>query len=290
MTRLLYFLRRLTRFAYKVKGIGLGRACEFVRRTVAKHAPLTPLPIDDFRGTARFNCLLGEHMGSQIFFRGSYSGDQLRLLETLLGDDGVFIDVGANQGEFTIAAANVSRRGAVIAFEPVAEYRQRLLENIQLNGFNNVVVIPTALGENEESLPIYVSNKEFADGTRHDGLATLFATQDRSDLREVVVVRTMDKVLTELGVDRVNLIKLDIEGAEWTALRGAADTLERFRPLLMLEIGRQTCRAAGYEPEDFVEWLAGHHYRLERILDDGRTRPLPRGKLDDYQNVLARPA
>jgi FkbM family methyltransferase len=229
-------------------------------------------------------------MGSQIFFRGSYSGDQLQLLEALLGDDGVFIDVGANQGEFTIAAANVARRGAVIALEPVAEYRQRLVENIQLNDFRNVVVIPAALGESEGSLPIYVPHSAYADGTRNDGLATLFASQDRSDLREVVDVRTLDKVLAELSVNRVDLIKLDIEGAEWAALRGAAETLDRFRPLLMLEIGRQTCRAAGYEPEGFVEWLASRGYRLERIVNGGRTRPLSRGALDEYQNVLARPA
>ena len=98
MNSVYYLLRRLTQPAYRIRGVGLGRVCEAVRRWAARHASAAPLVIDDFRGDARFRCYLREHMGGQIFFRGAYSGDQLTLLERLLPSDGVFVDVGVRVG------------------------------------------------------------------------------------------------------------------------------------------------------------------------------------------------
>lgn len=290
MTDIYYMLRRLTQPAYRIKGVGLGRICEAVRRWAARHAPQTPLLIDDFRGNAQFRCFLREHMGGQIFFRGSYSGNELTLIEKLLNRDSVFLDVGANQGEFSIAAARIARYGKVIAFEPVSEYRERLFENIRLNDFGNVQVIPVALGEQEGALPIYDQQGSFTDGTRHEGLPTLFASESRHQAREVVPVKRLDDVLQELGVSGVDVIKLDIEGAEWIALRGAVSTLASNRPTLILEIGRETCRAAGYEPEAFVEWLSSLSYRIEKVIEDGKTQPINPALLDDFQNVVAYPA
>lgn len=289
MTAIYYFLRCLTRPAYRIKGIGIGRICEFVRRWAARHAPQTPLLIDDFRGNARFRCFLREHMGGQIFFRGSYSGDQLTLIEKLLNTHSVFIDAGANQGEFSIAAARIVQQGKVIAFEPVSEYRERLLENVRLNNFGNVQVITAALGEKEGHLPIYDRQENFTDGTRNEGLPTLFASESRHHAREVVQVRRLDDVLRELGIPRVDVIKLDIEGAEWIALRGAVNTLASCRPTLVLEIGRETCRAAGYEPEALVEWLTSLNYRIEKVIEGGKTRPITPALLDDFQNIVAFP-
>lgn len=289
MNGVFYFLRTLTRPAYRIKGVGLGRLCEMARRWAARRAPHTPLLIRDFRGSASFRCFLREHMGGQIFFRGSYSGDQLTIVERLLDDRSVFIDVGANQGEFSIAAAKVAKLGRVISFEPVAEYRERLLENVRINALGNVEVIPVALGDEEGALPIYDQPEAFSDGTRHEGLPTLFASQVRSRPIEVVPIRRLDDVLQELGIAKVHVIKLDIEGAEWMALRGAVKTLATSRPVLILEVGRETCRAGGYEPEALAEWLANLDYRMEKVEEAGKTLPLHPSSLGDFQNIVAYP-
>lgn len=285
-----YFLRGLTQTAYRIKGIGMGRVCEFIRRWASRHAPAEPLIIQDFRGDGKFRCFLNEHMGSQIFFRGSYSGDQLSILERILNTDSVFLDVGANQGEFSIAAARIVQQGKVIAFEPVSEWRNRLVENVKLNNFQNVQVIPIALGEKEGEFPIYESQKSFNDGTWYEGLSTLFAQDSRHHVRGKVLVRKLDNILEELAISRVDVIKLDIEGAEWIALRGAAKTITRDRPVLILEIGRDTCRAAGYEPEALIEWLTGLNYRIEKITEKGETLLITPDLLGDFQNVIAYPA
>lgn len=286
----LYFLvRKFTKAAYRVKGIGLGRLCEGIRRYASKHSPANPLVIDDFRGDAKFRCFLREHMGGQIFFRGSYSSGQLPILERHLNERSVFLDLGANQGEFSIAAARIAKHGKVIAFEPVAEYRERLLENVRLNQFTNIVAVPVALGDSEGSVPIYDVEQEFFDGTRNEGVTSLFAAEGRNRPREYVKVRRLDDVLNEMGVSRVDVMKLDIEGAEWAALRGATTTIQQCRPILILEIGRETCRAAGYEAESFAAWIQGLGYRLERIGNNGVTSPLDAAALDDYQNIVAYP-
>lgn len=290
MTAVFYFLRRLTKPAYRIKGLGLGRICEAIRRWAARHAPDTPLLITDFCGNARFKCFLREHMGGQIFFRGSYSGDQLTLLGKLLNRSSVFVDAGANQGEFTVAAARMVPQGMVYAFEPVSEYRERLIENVRLNGFRNVEILPLALGEQDGVLPIYDQQEDFTDGTRHEGLPTLFSSGARRHLREVVPVKRFDEIVGELKLSRIDVIKLDIEGAEWIALRGAINSIGRFRPVLILEIGRETCRAAGHEPEALVQWLAKLGYRVEKIVDGGKTEPLDPVSLGDFQNVVAYPS
>ena len=289
MTQIYYFLRTLTQLLYRIKGLGLGRLCESIRLWAARHARLTPYVINNFRGDTSFRCFLKEHMGGQIFFKGSYSGDQLTLVESFLPKDGVFIDVGANQGEFSITAARVVPQGKVIAFEPVSEYRKRLLANIQLNHFENVHVVAAALGEQEGELPIYDQAGSFADGTRNEGLSTLFVSASRSIPVEIVAVKRLDDVLKELGISRVDVIKLDIEGAEWIALRGAVKTLAICRPILILEIGRETCFGAGYTPEALVDWLIKQGYRIDKIMDNGKTVSLASSALGNFQNVVAYP-
>jgi len=290
MTKMLHLLRHLTRPAYQVQGIGLGRLCESVRRHAAKIAPKTALRIDDFRGASKFNCYLHEHMGGQIFFRGSYSGDQLDLLENILPADGVFIDVGANQGEFSIAAAAVAKEGKVVAFEPVSRFRRKLSDNILLNNFAHVEVVSCALGEDEGSFPLYDQEGEFYDGTYHEGLPSLFASESRKAPCEVVAVRRLDDVLVGFDITQVHVIKLDIEGAEWAALRGAEQTLARYRPTLIVEIGRETCQAAGYEPEEFARWIIAQGYRLEKVIRSGKTKPITAEDLGDFQNIVAWPS
>jgi len=289
MTKIFYLLRYVTRPAYRVSGIGLGRVCEWIRRYAAKKCSRAPFLISDFRGNAKLKLYINEHMGGQIFFRGSYSGDQLDLLEKLLPVDGVFIDAGANQGEFSIAAARVAKLGKIISFEPAARYRDRLIANIDLNDFKNVKVMALALGDDEGSFTLYDREEEYTDGSRHEGLPTLFSSDSRSLVRETVLVRRLDSVISELNVTRVDVIKLDIEGAEWAALRGAEQALAQHRPTLIVEIGRETCQAAGYEPEEFACWIISQGYRLDKIVKGGRTQPIAPEQLEDFQNIVAWP-
>ncbi|HEX6992800.1 MAG TPA: FkbM family methyltransferase [Gammaproteobacteria bacterium] len=290
--QLLYAARKITKVAYRIQGIGLGRVCETIRSRVAKRWDGGRLEIDDFMGSLKFSCDLGEHMGSQIFWRGHYSGDQLELIGKYLPRGGVFLDVGANQGEFTVYAASlVGEQGRVVAFEPLRRNVECLEANVRLNGYECVTVVEQAVGAEPGEAPMFTSYEPFADGTEHKGgLATLFDSDMRNTVVEKVAVGRIDDTVRSLGLSRVDVIKLDIEGGELPALNGAEDTVRRFRPVLILEIGEEMCRAAGYAPQELIDWLHERGYRLELILYGGRTRPLvPPIELGAYQNVVALP-
>lgn len=67
MDNLYYILRHFTKVGYRIKGIGIGRLCEMMRRYAARNTPPKPFVIDDFQGYAKFNCYLREHMGGRFF-------------------------------------------------------------------------------------------------------------------------------------------------------------------------------------------------------------------------------
>lgn len=289
MRDIYYFIRHPTQPAYRIKGIGLGRLCETVRLYAARKASATPLPKDDIRGPAKSNCYLRVHLDGQIFFLGSYFGDELTILTRLFKPDGVFIDAGAKLGKFSIAAAIVAKKSKVVACEPVVEYWQRLMVNVFLNGFDHVHVMPLAFGKVERALPIYDQQETFSDGTPHEGLTVPFSSNSRGAAREVAAVRRLYDVLEQIEVPRANVIKLDIAGTEWIALRGATNTLASVRPVLILEIGRETYQAADYEPETFAKRIIDQGYRIERSGEDGKTLVVTPAQLGDFQNVVAYP-
>lgn len=281
-------IRYFCHFLYQLKGTGLPRIAEIIRQRTAQWATTHPeeaqVWIDDFCGDQRFCCDLSEHMGSQIFFKGSYSGGQLVVLRRLLGPDAVFVDAGANQGEFTVCAGGALSIGHVFAFEPVPAVRELLERNVTGNRLNNVTVHPMGLSDvSRDNVPIFGANSEFTDGTQHIGLPTLFEVSGRSHLLAHIHLRRLDDVLQRN--QRVDVIKVDVEGAELAVLQGAEVTILREKPAIIFEANEETCKAAGYHLGEIFDWLRERGYELADIDQEGRLTPLVAEKA--FENVLA---
>lgn len=276
-------LRRLMRFLFRWRGVRV--IAHTIRRRLYRDAWVW---IDDFDGDLRFRCRLDEHIGSFMYWRGAYSWNQLRVLDGLLQDGMVFVDVGANQGEFTLFAAKRLPVGRVIALEPMSEMYARLLQNIEANRFDNVLVRQVGLWSEPTQKTIYRQEQRFVDGSIHEGLGTVFPTEARDTRVEEIECVTLDSLVEANEIARVNVMKLDVEGAELHVLRGAVNTIERDLPTLLIEVDRRCCKAAGVAEEELLDWLE-RWYRLESILASGRTRPLRRANLKDHQNVLCLP-
>lgn len=279
-------LRRFTRFLYRFNGTGLPRIAEYIRKKVAVNAPSKAILINDFFD-AKFYCHLQEHMGGMIFFRGSYSGEQLDIVKKVLPVDGVFMDIGANHGEFTVFAAQVATKGRVLSFEPIKKHLERLNRNIKINNFDNVEVFPVALADKEGEFPVYDASKTFLDGTHHEGLHTLHSTSVRHETCGLVEVKVLDDVLAKIELPRLDLMKIDIEGSELSALKGGVQTLEKYTPTILIEIARETCNTAGYEMMDIVLFLRKHGYQIYKITNHSSLSHIKQDNLDDFQNVVA---
>jgi FkbM family methyltransferase len=137
---------------------------------------------------------------------------------------GVLIDVGANVGRYSITYASNAKK--VICFEPSPETRRILLKNILLNKLNNVEVYPFALWYKNgyELFEIY---------PHHQGMNSIVNKEKGSNIIKVKTIKLDD---LRLNIREIDVIKIDVEGAEFEALHGMKDTIVRYKPAIVIEI------------------------------------------------------
>lgn len=283
--KMVKMLRRFTRRAYRYRGFA--RLAEAVRKRYAAYGK--PIVIDDFDGDMRFLCRLNEHMGSQIFWRGFYSGEQLALLDRIARPEDWFVDVGANQGEFTVFMAKRLTRGRVISFEASPGHYARLCDNVRLNGLPNVQTVNVALSNATGRVQMFDREEQFDDGTFNEGLATLYPSAARGTPAGEIDAVTLDDWAASISLPRLDLLKIDVEGAELSVLHGAREIISSHRPAILVEVNRDTCAAAGYEATAICRFLTDAGYVLNIVRADGGLVPIAERDLSVFQNVFAHP-
>ena len=280
------FLRKFTTRVRRVPGAII--FLELIRKYFARRTE--EITIGDFDGDIKITLELNEHMSSQIFWYGSYSRDILIVLDRILKPGMVVVDIGSNIGEITLfAAKRVGRSGKVFAFEANADISTRLKSNVVQNNFPQVIIVQQGVSDHVGEAPIFISSRHFSDGSRNSGLATLYASEERSQLLNTIPLTTLDAYLKHEAPERIDIVKIDIEGAELPALRGARRVLEQYLPWLIVEVQAETCAAAGYAQGDILSFLAGFGYKFENIGRKGKTQPVTVETLGRYQNILCRP-
>jgi FkbM family methyltransferase len=164
--------------------------------------------------------------GRRLFGYG-FCEPAARMMQALLEPGDVVIDGGANIGLFTVlAAARVGRHGRVIACEPSPPTMALLSANVQRNGFAWVAVREVALAAAPGRLRMHI----FDPGS---GFSSFAPATSGSEVE--VEVSTLDEVAGD-GLETVKLVKLDVEGAELRALRGASALLDGPRPDFIVEL------------------------------------------------------
>ena len=193
---------------------------------------------------------------------------ELAHLRNFISPGMVVVDGGANYGIYSLAAARLAGpTGRVFSFEPGQESFSVLGKNIELNGVKNVRLFRAALAEKEASASLYHSGRgptSFSLGPPEHGACP----------SEVVATLPLDKVLREENAEHVGLIKLDVEGAEELALRGAQALLSSCRPCVIFEINPRASKGLGLKPFGAWELLENMGYRFFSPLEGGDLRKL----------------
>jgi FkbM family methyltransferase len=164
---------------------------------------------------------------SDLVLNGEFEPRETRVLREFLPQDGVFIDVGANIGYFSILAAKwVGPNGRVFAFEPVTAIYKVLSRNIALNTLQHVVsplrlACFSSFGE--------MSMKRSIDS----GKSHLIRAAESND--EVVSLTTVDHFVEQNKISRIDCIKIDAEGSDLEVLKGCKRVIARFRPPIIIE-------------------------------------------------------
>jgi FkbM family methyltransferase len=176
--------------------------------------------------------LTPDHVGDKIAAQGLYEKENLALLLALLRrlEQPVVLDIGANIGNHSLAFATaVGREGCIHAFEPLPRAYELLRDNVTRNQLDKAVIThQCALSDSDGSATFYMNL---------DGNLGASGFDKRSDQVEAMTLprRQGDGYLRELGVRRVDLIKIDAEAHEAFVLRGLRETLARDLPILAME-------------------------------------------------------
>ena len=187
----------------------------------------------------------------------------------------VICDAGANIGYYTLQfRARVGSGGRVLAFEPHPHTRERLQRNLALNGYADVAVLPYAVGDHNREVELSTPV-----GRTH-GESTLGTVDGEGVERHSVGMRTLESVWPE-AVSRLDLIKVDVEGAEELVLEGAQELLRRHRPDLVMEVNTCAAEALGRDPYGAVRLALRcvPEYRI-RVIDTPQVQAVQADDLD----------
>lgn len=213
-----------------------------------------PLTVKWYDGL-KVDVMLGNDHSLCLYVGGTFEPNELFFLGQILKPGMTMLDVGANEGLYTLfSAKRVGAAGRVVAFEPSSRERRKLQHNVTRNKLGNVTVVPVAVGSNEGTAALQIASGVHSG---HNTLGALVHDDAPSAGVEHVPVERLDSVVDRLGIAQVDVIKIDVEGAEMHVLEGARRTLSSQRPMLMVEANDEALRAQGASIDALIACLRG---------------------------------
>jgi FkbM family methyltransferase len=201
----------------------------------------------------RFECDLKDKVTREIYYTG-FSNRDCRILKGLVKPGQVILDAGANVGYFSLLCAKWLRgRGTVHSFEPFPETGQRFERNLELNpAIRQLVHIHrVALSDSTGTMGMTVPDE----GNKGCNFLSSSGTVR-------VDATTLDSFCKEERLTRVDLVKVDVEGSELALVRGAEQSIRRFRPILMIEVNPSALARFGQTAAGLIEAICRLRYRL----------------------------
>ena len=198
-----------------------------------------------------------------VFFKVAPSIEHVAVLKSLQPD--LIVDVGANRGQFTLAALNVLPQANILCFEPLESAYNGLIS--LFDGESRVSMHNTAIGDIDTYMSMNVSNKEDSSSLLEisDLQAEIFPGTEHSDFEKVAVCR-LSKFMTNDLLDKNILIKIDVQGYELEVLRGAGEILSKVQTIYVecsfIELYAQQAAA-----KDVIEFLSTHGFSLDGVYN-----------------------
>ena len=231
------------------------------------------IPTHDKSGSAFFEgivyCLNGclihvdtrNYIEYKIFAEGGYEDYLSTLIKHYLKPNTVLFDVGANIGIHSLSAAT-KQNCQIYSFEPVDFIREKLNRNIKLNNYDNINVVPLALSNENKEIKTSYSVSSSNQGT--------FSIIDEEKGTSIIKCVKGDDYVTENNIDNISVIKIDVEGFEFSVIEGLEDTIKKQKPIIFFEfdtcyIYRDNKTIADYETL-FFETLGYQLFIIERFI------------------------
>lgn len=209
-----------------------------------------------------------DHIQKTILWYGFYEKESILTWEKFVKPDSVVIDIGANIGYYSLVAANIAKTCAVHSFEPVTENFLALENNIKLNELTNVVVNNVGISDVETSAKFFISSDE------NIGMSGMKPAENFSGISEIKQVTTLDNYVAVNNLPKVDLIKIDIEGNEMNALKGMANVLKKYKPVLFIEIINEHLIKFDTSADEVYSFLRSLNYVAYEIVSANNLREI----------------
>lgn len=230
--------------------------------------------------------LVKESALDQQLLHDEFENMEIKFVKRLLRRDMTVVDVGAHHGIYTLLASkSVGWHGRVVAIEPSPRECARLEKHLKLNRCSNVELMPCAAGEDPGDADLHVI-EGFNDW--YNSLRPPITAELAKTVR--VPVRRLDDILSELGISKVDFMKLDVEGAELSVLYGALKLLKgNSRPAMLVEVQDVRTRRWGYAAREILQFLIRKDYQWFVIAAKGALFPISSGEETYDANLVALP-
>ena len=250
-----------------LRGIGHG--------IIAPFANFSTFAIADYKVTVPSNSLFARQLAKYRAYEPVNSNWLASRFQDLSG--GLFVDVGANFGWYSLLSARLAPKSTVIALEPSRENFALLKRNIANNRFDNIFAINKGAGAEAIAASLYRHEHD------NPGAHSIRKSAD-GQAGETISIEPLDKILMPYPGD-VHLLKIDVEGYEIDALLGATETLRRTR-FVLLEYSPGFIRECGREPSQLLDLLMSAGF-VPNLVRAGGLEPISFTRLRDCDPSLA---
>ena len=231
----------------------------------------------------RLVCDLTRLIQRRLYFWGGYEEESCAHWIRLARESKIIFDIGANVGLYSLLAARANPQSEIYAFEPTPEVAAILSGNIELNRVQNISVEPMAVGSSDRRG--FLRLCAGSDGSNEGMNYLAGGRRDDSDLPVDVV--SLDSYCQHHDIERIDLIKMDIEGGEYEALLGAQGLLQKQAiGCIFLELAEWAAERSGHSTYAIKRLLIDAGYRLFR-LSSLQLIPITAETVTLAENVIA---
>lgn len=259
----MFFSRRIAALLLRIRPALLG---QWIKRLLRWGR--VEVQVDD----GRFWVDIASNFGFRVTSTEGYEPETKALLSSFLRPGMVFVDLGANEGFFSVVASRfVGPAGKILAIEPQSRLGPVIRRNLELNNASNVTLAQAAI-----SAEAGVADFNLAPDT-NSGSSGLARATRYANPTQVVRTLTLDACLQEHSLAKVDVMKIDIEGYEYEAVLGAKEIFRSHSVRrVLIEIHEKLLSARGRRPQDISDFLLSCGYeRQERQGFEVFTSPQP---------------
>ncbi len=236
--------------------------------------------ISHIKGGLKMKLRVEDWVQQNIFLHGYYEENETNYLLNRSKNISTFIDIGANVGYFSLLTSeNICKNnGKIFAFEPITRTFERLQENIYLNNINCINCYKIAISDTNTSLEINIGNDQ------NWGMSSINKHEQLSSISETVKCQTLDSFCAEHHVSTVDLVKIDVEGAEFKVIKGMENVINSYKPEILIEIIEAHLNQQGASSANIFNYLWSKGYRSFEIGRNGKLTEIK--KAGSYRGLV----